>query len=177
MEVFEVIKKRRSIRKYLDIPVEEDKIIKITEAAILSPSASNGQPWRFIALKDRNLLTKVVKEALGSINQWAITAPLIIIGCSIRSNIITHYFGEVASGIKYHILDMGIALEHMVLEAEELGLSSCWIGWFNEKKIKKILNINYRWRIVALLTTGYADRSYKPSPQKRLTLEKILTIK
>jgi nitroreductase len=177
MEVFEVIKKRRSIRKYLDIPVEEDKIIKITEAAILSPSASNGQTWRFIALKDRNLLTTVVKEALGLINQWAITAPLIIVGCSIRSNIITHYFGEVVSGIKYHILDMGITLEHMVLEAEELGLSSCWIGWFNEKKIKKILNINYRWRIAALLTIGYADGSYKPSPQKRLTLEKILTIK
>jgi nitroreductase len=69
MEVFEVIKKRRSIRKYLDIPVEEDKIIKITEAAILSPSTSNGQTWRFIALKDRILQTKVVKEAFGLINQ------------------------------------------------------------------------------------------------------------
>ena len=177
MEFFEVIKKRRSIRKYQDIPVEEDKIIKITDAAILAPSASNGQPWRFIALRDRVLLDRVVKEALGTINQWAITAPLLIIGCSIKSSIITHYFGEVVSGIKYHLLDMGIVLEHIVLEAENLGLSSCWIGWFNEKKIKKILDINYRWRIAALLTIGYADSSYVPSPQKRIPREKIVIIK
>jgi nitroreductase len=177
MEIFEVIKKRRSIRKYQDIPVKEDKMLKIIDAGILAPSAANGQPWRFIALRDRVLLDKVVKEALGTINQWAITAPLIIIGCSIKSNIITHYFGEVVSGIKYHLIDMGITLEHMVLEAEDLGLSSCWIGWFNEKKIKKILDINYRWRITALLAIGYADNSYIPSPQKRIPREKILTIK
>ena len=177
MEVFEVIKKRRSIRNYKDIPVEEDKINKIIEAALLAPSASNGQPWRFIAVKDRNLLTKIVRETLGVINQWAISAPLIIVGCSVRSNIITHYFGEVVSGIKYHILDMGIALEHIVLEAEELGLSSCWIGWFNEKRIKKILNINSTWRVVSLITIGYSDESYIPAPRRRLALDKILTIK
>ena len=177
MEVFEVIKKRRSIRNYKDIPVEEDKIIKIIEAAILAPSASNGQPWRFIAVKDKNLLTKIVKETLGVINQWAISAPLIIVGCSVKTSIITHYFGEVASGIKYHILDMGIALEHTVLEAEELGLSSCWIGWFNEKRIKGILNINPAWRVVSLITIGYSDESYSHAPRKRLALDKILTIK
>ncbi len=177
MEVFEVIKKRRSIRNYKDIPVEEDKIIKIIEAAILAPSASNGQPWRFIAVKDKNLLTKIVKETLGVINQWAISAPLIIVGCSVKTSIITHYFGEVASGIKYHILDMGIALEHIVLEAEELGLSSCWIGWFNEKSIKEILNINSTWRVVSLITIGYSDESYSHAPRRRLALDKILTIK
>ena len=177
MEVFEVIKKRRSIRKYKDIPVEEDKINKIIEAAILAPSASNGQPWRFVVVKDKNLLTKIVKETFGVINQWAISAPLIIVGCSVRSNIITHYLGEVASGIKYHILDMGIALEHIVLEAEELGLSSCWIGWFSEKRIKKILNINSTWRIISLITIGYSDESFSPAPRRRLALEKILTIK
>jgi nitroreductase len=177
MEVFEAIKKRRSIRKYKDTPVEKDKINKIIEAALLAPSASNGQPWRFIAVKDKKLLTKIVKETLGFINQWAISAPLIIVGCSVRSNIITHYFGEVVSGIKYHILDMGIALEHIVLEAEELELSSCWIGWFNEKKIKKILNINSTWRVASLITIGYSDESYSPAPRRRLALDKILTIK
>ena len=100
MEVFEVIKKRRSTRNYKDIPVEEDKIIKIIEAAILAPSASNGQPWRFIAVKDKNLLTKIVKETLGVINQWAISAPLIIVGCSVKSNIITHYYHVI--GVVYY---------------------------------------------------------------------------
>jgi nitroreductase len=139
MEVFEAIRKRRSIRRYKEIPVEEDKITKVAEAAILSPSASNRQPWRFIVLKNKDILKSLVRNTLGVINQWAISAPLIIVGCYINSNSISRYFGEIVpTGARDHmlILDMGIALEHMVLEAEELGLSTCWIGWFNEKKLK-----------------------------------------
>lgn len=175
-EVFKIIKKRRSIRKYQYKQVEKDKIIKIVDAARFAPSASNRQPWRFIAVTDKKLLSQIV-GALGVINRWARSAPLIIVGCSVRKSILTHYFGEAISKIKYHILDVGIAMEHLVLEAEELGLSTCWIGWFNEKKIKKILNIPAIWRIVSLIAVGYADKNYKLKPKKRYPLEKILTIR
>ncbi|MBM3708327.1 MAG: nitroreductase [Actinobacteria bacterium] len=176
-EVFNIIAKRRSIRKYQDKPVERDKIIRIIEAARLAPSASNGQPWRFIVVSDKQLLLKIVKETLGIINQWAASAPVIIVGCSVRKNIITHYLGEVISGIKYHILDMGIALEHLVLEAEELELSTCWVGWFNERKIKRILNIPSLWRVISLITVGYKDPDFIPRTRRRYPLEKILIYK
>jgi nitroreductase len=68
-------------------------------------------------------------------------------------------------------------MEHMVLEAEELGLSTCWVGWFNERKMKKILNIPSTWSVTAVLTVGYADPEYSPKPQKRHSIEKILILK
>jgi nitroreductase len=176
-DVFEIIKKRRSIRHFKNIPVEDEKILQIIEAARLAPSTTNRQPWRFIVVKDRNLLVKISSKTLGTINKWAKTAPLIIVCCSVRKNILTHYIGEALSGVKYHIIDVSIAAEHIVLTAEELGLSSCWIGWFNEKKIKEILDISKIWKIVSLLAIGYKDEGYTPKPQRRLPLKDILIIK
>lgn len=175
--VFETIKKRRSIRRFKNIPVEDHKIIKLIEAASLAPSATNRQPWRFIAVKDKALLKKITEKTLGAINRWAKTAPLLIICCSVRKNIVTHFLGEIISGVKYHIIDTAIASEHIVLTAEELGLSSCWIGWFNEKKIKIILNIPEMWKVISVLAIGYRDETYTPKPQKRRSLKDILIIK
>lgn len=174
--VFEIIKKRRSIRRFKDIPVEDEKILKIIEAARLAPSATNRQPWRFIAVKDKELLTKI-SSSLGIINRWAKTAPLLIVCCSVKKSLITHRIAERLSKIPFHILDVAIATEHIVLEAEELGLSSCWIGWFNEKSIKQILEIPDNWKIIALLAIGYKDENYIPNPQQRLPLKDILIIK
>ena len=122
--VIDIIKKRRSIRKFKDTPVEDDKIIRIIEAASFAPSATNRQPWRFIAVKTKSCL-KITSNSLGSINKWARTAPLLIICCSVRKNPVTSFISESVSGVSYHIIDTAIASEHIVLAAEELGLSSC----------------------------------------------------
>ncbi len=176
-EVFKIIQKRRSIRKYQDKPVEKEKILKIMEAARLAPSATNRQPWRFIAVTEKKTISYLAAEALGPINKWAACAPCIIVGCSVRKNVVTHYIGEVLSGVRYHLLDVGIAMEHIVLVAEEIGLSTCWMGWFNERKLKKILNIPLLWRVVSLLSVGYAAKDYNTKPKKRYMLNKILTLK
>ncbi|MGM0368377.1 MAG: nitroreductase family protein [Actinomycetota bacterium] len=175
--VFEVIKRRRSIRKFQARKVEPDKIKKIIEAARLAPSASNRQPWRFVAVTKKDLIERITKDALGIINRWAVTAPLLIVGCTARSSIITHYAGEVISKVPYHVIDCSIAMEHIVLEAEELGISTCWVGWFNSKKVKKILNLPLTWNINAILAAGYAEAGFTPKPRKRLSLDKILVIK
>ncbi|NQT67139.1 MAG: nitroreductase family protein, partial [Actinobacteria bacterium] len=104
-DVFEIIKKRRSIRHFKNIHVEDEKILQIIDAARLAPSSANRQPWRFIIVKDRNLLVKISSKTLGTINKWAKTAPLIIVCCSVRKNILTNYIGEHLSGVKYHIID------------------------------------------------------------------------
>ena len=176
-EIFEIIKNRRSVRKFAGRPVEKEKIIKMIEAARLSPSASNRQPWRFVAVTDKELLYRIVKESLGTINQWAHSAPLLIVGCSVRKSLITHYVGEAIVGVQYHMIDVAIALEHLVLEAEDLGLSTCWIGWFNARRLKRILSIPLTWKIVSLIAVGYSQKDLKTDPRKRLPLEKILTFR
>ncbi len=176
-QVLEVIKRRKSIRKYSSRAVEKEKIIKMAEAARLSPSASNKQPWRFVAVTDPDLVKQATASALGSINAWARSAPCLMVGCSVRKDVITHWIAEAASGVKFHILDLGIAMEHMVLQAEALGLSTCWVGWFSERKLKKILNIPAGWRVVSLLTVGYKHEKLAPKTKKKLPLEKILTFR
>lgn len=176
MELIDIIKKRRSVRSYLDKPVEDDKIEQIIEAARLAPSACNTQPWRFVVVKDRVLKDKLYKKALSSIvipNKWAQTAPVLIVACA-NLSLIAHRIGAGIKGIEYHLLDMGIASEHLVLAATELGLGTCWIGWFNEKAIRNILSIPRNIKIVALIALGYPKEELKPNKKERLTLDEIL---
>jgi len=173
--LLDIIRSRRSIRKYSSRPVEKEKIIKMAEAARLAPSTSNGQPWRFFAVEDSDNL-KAVVSSLGKINSWAKTAPLIIIGCSIRVSAV-HYMADMLKGVKYYMIDLGIAMEHMVLVAAEMDLSTCWVGWFDERKIKKILDIPSGWKVVSVLTVGYAAGGLKPRAKKTLPIEEILSFK
>ncbi|HDQ88707.1 MAG TPA: hypothetical protein ENN92_00995, partial [candidate division WWE3 bacterium] len=99
--VFDIIKKRKSIRKCKKIPVENYKILQMIEAAILAPSATNRQPWRFIVVKDKALLKRITGGSLGAINRWAKTAPLLIVCCSIRKNVVTHFLGEIISRLPH----------------------------------------------------------------------------
>ena len=170
----ELIHRRRSVRSYKHTPVDRETISAIIEAARFSPSACNAQPWRFIAVTEKTLLNNIVSLGLGGVvpNKWAASAPVILIGCA-RLNLLTHRIGETLKGIQYHQIDLGIAMEHMVLRATELGLGTCWIGWFKEKNIKKILGIPKGWKIIALLTIGYpAEAPNGETP--RLDLNEIL---
>ncbi|MES0342350.1 MAG: nitroreductase family protein [Candidatus Humimicrobiaceae bacterium] len=72
---------------------------------------------------------------------------------------------------------MGIAMEHMVLAATEMGLATCWVGWFDERKIKKTLSIPSGWKVVSILTVGYADEGLKTRDKKTLPIEEILFFK
>ena len=171
-KLMDLIRSRRSIRKYSDRPVEKEKIINMVEAARLAPSASNGQPWRFFAVSSREKLDKIINST-GIINKWTKSAPLIIIACSTGGSV-SHIIGQTIKGIRYDLLDLGIAVEHMALAATEMGLSTCWIGWFDERKIKKILDIPRRLRIISLLTVGYVADGFKPGEKNRLPMDKIL---
>ncbi|MCL4386667.1 MAG: nitroreductase family protein [Cyanobacteria bacterium] len=174
-EVLEVIKKRRSIRKFIDKPVEEEKIKKIIEAARFAPSATNKQPWRFIMVTNKELISKIAENCLGFINRYASTAPLLVIGCSARKRSVVQKLADKIIGVDFGIVDVSIALEHMVLEAQELGLASCWIGWFNEGKLKHIIKeINPQWSVIAVLAIGYHDKSYIPRERKLLPEEEVI---
>jgi nitroreductase len=172
-----IIADRRSVRSYLDRPVEPEKIKRAVEAARLAPSACNVQPWRFIAVTDPVLRQRIVKEGLGIVvsNPWAATAPVIMVACSDR-HLLTHHIAERIQGVQYHLIDMGIALEHLVLKATELGLGTCYIGWFRGKNIKRILQLPSSWNVECLVTLGYS-REAPAGPSPRKALDDILLIK
>ncbi|MDW8033454.1 MAG: nitroreductase family protein [Nitrososphaerota archaeon] len=154
MNVFEVIEKRRSIRKYLEKNVEKDKILRILEAARLAPSAANRQPWDFIVVTDPE-----VKKKLGAAypRDWFVNAPIIIIACATPAKAWTRRDGE-----EYWKVDVAIAMENLVLAAWEEGLGTCWIGAFDEQEVKKVLGIPQEVRVVAMTPLGYPAEDKGP---------------
>lgn len=165
-----IISARRSTRSFdPDRPVADGDIRAMAEAARMAPSACNSQTWRFIAVRRRQTIVRITREAMRPVipNKWLADAPLLVAGCS-RLDLIANRVGAAVTGTEYYQIDLGIAMEHMVLKATELGLGTCWIGWFSEGKVKEILAVPGRVRIPALLAVGYplegagGRRSRKP---------------
>lgn len=166
------IRTRRSIRKYKDKPVEDEKIIQLLESARLAPSGSNTQPWHFIVVKSEYGREALAKAAHNQ--KWMFSAPVFIvcvadIGSRIKEN------GEISLNesspqgeLKQIIRDTSIAIEHIVLEAENLGLGTCWIAWFTQQEIRPVLNIPSDKYVVSILTLGYADETPEARPRKKL---------
>jgi len=162
MEFVEIIRDRRSIRKYKNTPVSKDDIEYILEAAALAPSWANWQCWRYVVVTDEELKKKI------TVREWAAKAPLIIVGCADPSR-----SGEKA-GKDYYMLDMGISMEHMVLAAHDLGLGTCWLGGqFDEDVVREALGVPDSHRIVALITVGYPDE--EPEAKERKPTEELYT--
>lgn len=170
----ELVKSRRSVRRYLDKPVEREKILTCIEAARLAPSADNVQPWRFLIIDDAELKARYTKEIFSgiySVSRFAEKAPVLIVILA-RLDIIANRIGKQIQNIQYYLLDIGIAGEHIVLQAQELGLGTCWIGWFNIRKARKFLKIPRKYKIVSMLAMGYFERR-PPKEKKRKRLEEI----
>ena len=174
MTLDEIIQARRSVRAYSARPVRREDILAICEAARLAPSACNSQTWRFVAVTDPSRIQRLCDEGMRPVvrNKWLRTAPVIIAGCS-QLDIVANRIGTGVTGIEYYQMDLGIAMEHMVLKATELGLGTCWIGWFNENKVKEVLQIPRRVRVTALLSVGHPEEPL-PEARSRKPLDKIL---
>jgi nitroreductase len=147
MEFESVIKSRSSIRDYLDKIVEDEKINFILECARLAPSWANRQCWHFIVVKDKKSIVNLSKTSI--INRWLKNVPVIIVACGDTTK------SGSRNNINYFIVDVSIALEHLVLAATDKGLGTCWIAGFDEKKVKKILRIPKHIQVVALTPLGY----------------------
>jgi nitroreductase len=168
--------KRGSCRSYSNREVPDELINKCLECARLAPSACNKQPWRFSVVKDEKLRNQIASTALlpALPMPWFKDAP-VIIALSVEKSFVTHTLAPLLSGLNYQLIDAGIAGEHLVLAAESLNLGTCWIGWFNEKRIKKILKLPGKLRVVSLFTLGFPnDKYYSHTPSSRKNLDEIL---
>lgn len=171
----ELVEKRKSCRDYLEKPVPDEAIQKCLEAARFAPSACNKQPWRFVIVNDKSRIDKIAEKALlpGIPMPWLKKAPTIVVLCS-ELSMFAHHLAPLISKIPYHFIDMGIAGEHFVLAAETQGLGTCWIGWFNEKQIRKILSIPGSVRVISLISLGYPASPMEA--RERLPFEEIYSI-
>jgi len=199
MDVSEAIRKRRSIRKFKPDSIPEGKIKLLLESARLAPSGTNTQPWRFIVVRDDGTKTKL---QMASHNQRHVKrAPVIIVCCAdlkafkefpirvdelIESGALPERTREVfipyiKKGMDTVTKDalmvaaaanVAIAVEHIVLQAVEIGLGTCWVRWYDDEKVKKILDIPDNIEVMAILPVGIPDE--EPSSRPRLSLDKIV---
>jgi nitroreductase len=169
MEFSTLVTVRQSVRSYQQKPVEKEKLQKVIEAVRLAPSASNSQPWTLIIVDQPELKDKVAKATFSSalsFNKFALDAPVIAVLTIERPKLITQIGGWLKRR-EFPLIDIGIAAEHFCLQAAELGLGTCMLGWFDEKAIKKLLNIPRPTRIGLLIMLGYASEGYPLRPKIR----------
>jgi nitroreductase len=160
MSLVDTVLSRRSIRHYEQKEIPKDVLEKILEAGRQAPSAANRQPWNFIVLTDSEIKKELSK---GLFSRFIKDAPVTIVGCAHR---------DLIAG-KWSIISTTIALQNMVVAAWAMGIGSCWIGDFNQEKVKKLLVIPERWGVVALVSFGYPAE--KPQPRKKKPFEEIVS--
>ena len=168
---------RQSVRKYENRPVEPEKVKRCLESARLAPSASNGQPWKFIVVDDPDLVLQVAKETCGPLytfNNFVDQAPVIIAIVIEKMRTITQ-IGAFLKDREFPLLDIGIAAEHFCLQAAEEGLGTCMLGWFNEEPIKDLLQVPKHKRLGLLITLGYFPQDYPIREKKRKEFKEVVS--
>ena len=171
----ELVKSRQSDRAYLAKPVEKDKLDRILEAARLSPSACNAQPWKFIVVTDaekRMLVADATANKLLSMNHFAKQAPVQLVVLEENANF-TSTVGGWATNKHYPHIDLGIAAAHITLAATDEGLGSCIVGWCDEKQVRKALDIPKNIRVMLVIFLGYTAQPFRD--KKRKTKEEIVS--
>ena len=160
MDVMDAIKQRESVRSYKNMPVEDKKLKLLLEAALLAPSASNRQEWRFVVVTDKKTRRKLMEAAANQ--DFVAEAPVVIAACAQTDNHI------MMCGQPCYPIDIAIAVDHITLKAVEEGLGTCWIGAFDEKAVKSVLRTPPEIRVVALLTVGYPQTLHSKKSRKKL---------
>ncbi|MBQ8839435.1 MAG: nitroreductase family protein [Bacteroidales bacterium] len=168
MEFSELILKRQSDRQYAPKPVAREHILKCLEAARLAPSACNSQPWKFIVVDDRNKLVELADAAIGlGMNKFTVQVPVLVAVVQENMNL-SAKAGALVKSKDYSMMDLGMAVEHFCLQAAELGLGTCIMGWFDEKRVKKLLGVPRNRRVQLLVSLGYPDSPTRRKVRKPL---------
>jgi len=176
VEVMEAIRKRRSIRAYKPTPVDQKTLDMILEAGRLAPSWANTQTWRFVVVRDSKAKAELADNASnpGSRNNTVLKqAPVVIAACAELNRAGIREGKPVTDKEGYwYMFDSGLALQNMVLEAQELGIGTLYIGAFDAKKAGVVLGVPEGYACVALLPLGYADE--QPEARTRKALSEIV---
>lgn len=166
MNFSKLARKRYSVRNYLSTPVEKEKIIHVVEAALLAPSAVNFQPWKFVAVTEPALLSKL-QDCYH--RDWFKLAPACIVAIGDHDK----GWHRPKDGKDYTDIDVAIAIDHLMLAATEAGLGTCWICHFNADACSDLLNLPANFEPIALIPIGYPASEVVPE-KKRKTIDQLL---
>ena len=175
MDFADLLLTRQSVRRYRDQPVEPEKIAQLIEAVRLAPSASNSQPWKLIIVDEPDLNDQVARatfSTLVSFNKFVPQAPVLAVLVVEKPKLITQIGGRLKDR-DFPLIDIGIAAEHFCLQAAELGLGTCMLGWFDEPAIQRLLHIPPHKRIGLLIALGYSEGEDPPCPKIRKSRQEM----
>ena len=175
MNFTEIALERQSCRSYAaDRPVEEEKLQAVLGSTRLAPSACNGQPYHFTVCRGE-LAREVAKTTMGmGMNKFASDAPVLIV-ISEKPYVKSAAMGTKVMGNDYRSIDIGIAAAYLTAEAAAQGLGTCILGWFDDKKIRKLCDLDAPVRLV--ITLGYAKEGDALRPKKRKSMDELVTDK
>jgi nitroreductase len=176
MSLNKLILSRQSVRRYAKTAVEPGKLNQCLEAERLAPSACNSQPWKFIVVDQEPLRTEVAKATYSEIkliNKFTLEAPVLVVIVMEKAKLITR-LGMMIKKKEWPLIDIGITAGHFCLQAAELGLGTCMIGWFDEDKIKKLLQIPSDKSIGLLISVGYAVDGYPQRAKIRMSMNEMV---
>ena len=158
MHVMQAINERRSVRKYRSDPIEPEKLDKIAEAFRLAPSAVNAQNWKLYIVTDKAAKERIKNASPGKPEMITEAYAVLVGTCSSNR--------EMLNGHRVDSVDVSIALSFAMLEAQELGLGTCWIGYYTEPEMRKALNLSEDTTIIAVMPVGYAAEKPEQRPRK-----------
>ncbi len=162
MNIYDLIKKRRSIRKFEPKEIEQDKLERVLNAARLAPSGKNVQAWKFIVVRDPERKEQLVDACKG---QKFMAEADAAVAVAVNEEEVYQGHGNYMTSFA---VDGAIALDHLILAATHEGLGTCWIGAFDENKVRKILKVPEPYRIVALTPLGYPAQEGRDRGRKSL---------
>ena len=164
MDVFEAIKKRRSVRAYTSDEVSEEDVERLIEAARWAPSAGNIQPWEFVIVRNTETKRRLSDAALHQ--TFIEKAPVVIVVCA---NVARSSWGYGSRGSNLYCLqDTAAATENMLLVAQALGLATCWVGAFHEDEVAKVVNTPRNVRPVAIVPVGRPAKKPRVRPKRSM---------
>lgn len=147
-------------------PVSREDVLKCLEAARMAPSACNSQPWKFIVVDDKEKLMEMADAAEGlGMNKFTRSVPVMVAVVLEKMNA-TARLGSLLKHKDYSMLDLGMAVEHFCLQAADLGLGTCIMGWFDEKRIARLLGVPRRKRIPLIISLGYPENPTRRKVRK-----------
>ena len=173
MRFDELMLSRRSVRKYQAKAVEPEKLRALIEAVRMAPSASNTQPWKLILVDEPAVKEQVARATFSktfSFNQFTMDAPVIAVLAVEKHSVLTQVVGWL-KGRPFYLVDIGIAAAQFCLQATDLGLGTCMLGWFSEAEVKKILKIPRAVRVALLITVGYEAENLPAHAKARMAAE------
>lgn len=166
MDFERLILTRQSDRRYMPDPVPREDVLKCLEAARMAPSACNSQPWKFIVVDDKEKLMEMADAAEGlGMNKFTRGVPVMVAVVLEKMNA-TARLGSLLKHKDYSMLDLGMAVEHFCLQAADLGLGTCIMGWFDEKRIARLLGVPRRKRIPLIISLGYPENPTRRKVRK-----------